>query len=126
MKKILVLSIALALVASSSLAAEIDSLDGKLTFGDSAAGTMLKTEGIGLSPKVVAKFTSDGFDEVTAQWFAIATVHPGGNLAYGTAQNVNNIFSKTYTTGDETATVLDTIPTSKASESEWTTNEWNM
>ncbi|MGE4545139.1 MAG: hypothetical protein AB7D06_13615 [Pedobacter sp.] len=130
MKKILVLTVALMLVASGSFAFELLSttgVDGKLGFGDSVGtDNILYTDGIGLSPKVVAKYATDGTDAVTAQWYSIATVHPGGNMAYGTAQNVNNIFSKSYTTGDETATVLDTIPVSKASESEWTTNEWNL
>lgn len=125
MKKILLLGAALIFVASSSFAAVVDSSNGKLTFGTSATGTFLATDGIGLSPKVVASYVCDGTDEVTAQWYAMATVHPGGNLAYGTAQNVNNIFSHAYTTGDATATVLSTIPQTKASESEWTTNEWS-
>jgi hypothetical protein len=126
MKKVFMLSIALVLVASSSFALDLDSADGKLVFPAASVGAdnFLSTEGIGLSPKVVGKYVTDGTDNVTAQWYAIATVHPGGNMAYGTAQNVNNIFHKDYTTGDETATVLDTIPTTKASESEWTDNSW--
>lgn len=124
MKKILVLSIALVMVAGSSFAATIDSASGKLTFGTSAANTVLNTEGIGLSPKVVAIYNTDGTDQVTAQWYSIGTVHPGGNMAYATAQNMNNIFSQAYTTGDATATVLGTIPATNVSQTAWEAASW--
>lgn len=125
MKKILVLSIALAMLATSSFAAEVKSEDGKLVFGDSAKDTNLNKGGIGISPKVVAKYVTDGTDQVTAQWYAAATVHPGGNEAYATAQNLNNILKRPYSTGDDTASVLDTIPTAKASESDWA-SDWKV
>lgn len=124
MKKILVLSIALALMASSAFAFEKTSASGKLTFGGSVTGTNL-VAGIGLSPKVVARYVTDGTDQVTAQWYGAATVHPGGNQAYATAQNLNNILHAAYNTGDSTATILGTIPATKASQDAWPTT-WTV
>lgn len=123
MKKLVLMSIALVLVAGSAFAEVVDSADGKLLFGDSAQNTTLGEGGIGISPKVVARYVTDGTDQVTAQWYAVATVHPGGNEAYATAQNLNNILKRPYSTGDDTATVLTTIPETKASESDWAA-EW--
>lgn len=74
---------------------------------------------IGLSPKVEAYYVTDGTSDVTAQWYAIATVHPGGNLSYGTAQDLNNIYHSTYETGSDTATELEGIPATSASASVW-------
>jgi hypothetical protein len=125
MKKILVISIALLLVASSSFAAPVNSTSGKLVFGTSVGTDNLSVNGIGLSPKVVAIYNSPGTDAVTSQWYSIGTVHPGGNMAYGTAQNLNNLFSKVYTTGDATATVLGTIPAVVCSDSVWISATWN-
>jgi hypothetical protein len=126
MKKILVLTIALVFMAGSAFAASFSttSADGKLAFGDCVKNTQLYG-GIGLSPKVAAYYVTDGDSTTTAQWYGISTVHPGGNTAYGTAQNLNNILHASYTTGDATATILTTIPDAKASLDQWPTT-WTV
>lgn len=97
---------------------------GEITIGGNDADSTDIT--IGLSPKVVAKYENPGTTDATAQWFAIATAHPGGNMIYGTAQNLNNIYSKEFTTGTAlSATVLD-IPTNANSASDWSDNGWDM
>lgn len=91
-------------------------------FLDLTSGSMSVTiEQIGVSPKVEAYYVTDGDSDVTAQWYAISTVHPGGNLSYGTAQDLNNIYHSEYETGSDTATELKGIPTTSASASVWET-----
>lgn len=123
MKKIIIFSVVLALMATtSSFAATVTSSGGFLDL--TTAGTLtsgMKTK-IGLSPKVSAYYVTTGVSDVTAQWYAISTGHPGGNVAYGTAQDLNNLYSKTFSTGTDTiTTVIAGIPQSKASASVWAT-----
>ena len=94
---------------------------------------------IGLSPKVWARYVNEGAAETTAQWYAIATVHPGGNVGYGTAQDVNNIYMKAFVTGDVTTTITNAIPVVKtpvatvdpvtgetSAAATWTALEWSL
>ena len=100
----------------SSVAGKLD-FTGKVDTGDSAPV-------IGLSPKVQMYYVSNGGTTVNSQWYAISAGHPGGNTAYGTAQDVNNIFIKSYSTSDELSTYLKTIPTDGGSEGAWTDESW--
>ncbi|GAB6081217.1 hypothetical protein JCM30471_01310 [Desulfuromonas carbonis] len=79
---------------------------------------------IGLSPKVTARYINPGTTQATAQWFAIATAHPGGNTVYGTAQNLNNIWQKGFKTGTALTTDLMNIPVSVNSADDWSNNGW--
>ena len=125
MKKIMLIALVAAFgFASNAAAYEVlsSTTPGKLTLGSSMTPNAIE---IGLSPKVEAKYATDGTTDATAQWYAITTVHPGGNMAYGTAQNVNNIYQQGYTTGEATSTIFGTMPTTKASEAVWLDN-WSL
>ena len=114
MSKLIVAVLGVMVFSASAFAAgDVTSTTGALTIGGGAltSGVASATATIGLSPKVVARYVTDGTSETTAQWYAIATVHPGGNLGYGTAQDVNNIYMKCYTTGAGTDAITGTIPT---------------
>jgi hypothetical protein len=118
MKKIAVTMLGLLLLSSTVFAASNDALsvDGVLTVGGAnlASGTPSKALTIGLSPKVIGRYVNtDAVTEITAQWYGIATVHPGGNVGYGTAQDVNNIYMIAFKTGDVTTTVTDLVQTTK-------------
>ncbi len=123
-KIIVVLTLLLAIVGfSSTVSAENVFESGEIAIGTHANAQDLT---IGLSPKVTAKYVNAGTTDSTAQWFSIATAHPGGSRIYGTAQNLNNIYTKDFTTGTAlTTTVLD-IPTSANSASDWSDNGWEM
>ncbi len=128
MKKIVVFTFCLFLVLPvSGVFADNDvtSSGGQLTLGSTAGASTNPQLIIGLSPKVVARYVTDGDSTVTAQWYAIGTVHPGGNLGYGTAQNLNNIYFMKYETGAATSTILDELPTTANSASDWSTS-WDM
>jgi hypothetical protein len=103
-------------LSSSALAANNDyASDEELIIGGSndSDGNATKQISVGLSPKVFARYVTDGTTESSAQWYALATVHPGGSIGYGTAQDVNNIYMKSFSTGDETTTITNNIPTEK-------------
>jgi len=125
MKKIvLLLVVLLAFSVSSSFAAYVvysSTTAGFLTLntGGMDAASKANMSDIGLSPKVEAYYVTDGTTDVSAQWYAISTLHPGGTLAYGTAQDLNNIYHSDYQTGSDAATELKAIPTSSASNSVW-------
>lgn len=136
MKKIiLIVSISL-FFASNAFAVNTDTGDGSITIGGGALadGTDSPELTIGLSPKVVAHYISEGTTEETAQWYAIGTVHPGGNLGYGTAQDVNNIYMLWYVTGQGTDTITSEVPAEKNPEPagpdelapDWTGNGWSL
>jgi len=122
MKKIaIMLVVASILLSGNAFAENADATSqGKLVIGgtEGANGTSKAIE-IGLSPKVVARYVTDGTDTVDAQWYAIAAVHPGGNQGYATAANLNNIASRNYTTGAAVSDITDAIPTTK-------TGEWSI
>lgn len=113
-------------LSANAFAAVIDSSGGELDLF--VVGTSVDTndgaDAIGLSPKVVAKYKSDGTDSTDTQWYSIATIHPGGNKVYGTAQNINNVYSQDHATGSDVDASLDKIPASANSASDWSTNNW--
>lgn len=94
---------------------------GELNIGSNAASTVLN---IGLSPKVVARYNNGGSTTATSQWYSIATGHPGGNVIYATAQDLNNIYKQPYITGTTIDDTILNISLTKASVSVWTTNNW--
>lgn len=115
-KTVAVTMLGLLLLSSTAFAVnDVTSTTGVLTIGGGAlaSGDASKDLSIGLSPKVVGRYVTNGTTEVTAQWFAIATVHPGGNVGYATAQDVNNIYMKAFVTGDVTTSITDTIQEEK-------------
>lgn len=119
MKKIAVTMLGLLLLSSTAFAAgpDVTATDGVLAIGGTnlASGAGASEDlSIGLSPRVVARYVTDGVSETTAQWYAIASVHPGGNVGYATAQDVNNIYMKAFVTGDVTTTITESIQTEKA------------
>ena len=127
-KAFIIMMVVLLLAVSAH--AGVESADGELNLF--VEGTTILTDDgdgyapIGLSPKVQAFYVSNGGTVTESQWYAISTGHPGGNKVYATAQDVNNIFSKSYTTADEMSTYLQSIPTDPQSASVWTTNEWDL
>jgi len=117
MKSIIVVMFSVLLFSTSVFAATNDNAtSGSLAIGGAnlANGNPSGDLSIGLSPKVFARYVTDGTTETTAQWYAIGTVHPGGNVGYATAQDVNNIYMKKFVTGDVTTTITDTIQETKA------------
>lgn len=128
MNKIIVLLTVLCVFAFTSnvFAYEVISTSGvagKLEIGGSAGSE--DTE-IGLSPKVVAIYFTNGTTQATAQWYAVGTVHPGGNEIFGTAQNLTNTYSKDYLTGTTINSTLYDLPTGPNSDVEWSDNGWEL
>jgi hypothetical protein len=120
MKKILVVMLGMMLLAAPAFAANNDAVStdtpGHLTIGgtNKADATPSAQLTIGLSPKVVARYVNTAATtEITSQWYALATVHPGGSIGYATAQDVNNIYMKWFNTGDDTDTITGNIQESK-------------
>jgi len=123
-KKVLAVLFILSLCVTSAYA-DLSSADGKLDFSGNSKTTAGDTLVVGLSPKVGMYYVSNGATEQASQWFAISAAHPGGNKAYGTAQDVNNIFTRDYDTASEMSTYLQSIPTVAESESAWTAADWS-
>ncbi len=131
MKKYIVMPFVLVLfalsVTTTSFAEDLLSTAGanagQLNIGSSAASATLN---IGLSPKVVARYVSPGNSTVTAQWYAVAAAHPGGNKKYATGQNLNNIGSANYVTGTTLDNTVLAIPTTQASQDAFTTLLWEF
>jgi len=112
--------------ASFSFAEDVLSTDGtagELNIGSNANSTALA---IGLSPKVVARYVTDGTTAVTAQWYAVAAAHPGGNAKYCTGQNLNNIGTASYATGTALDNTILNIPTTKDSEDAFAALGWDF
>jgi len=107
----------------SSAYADLASADGKLDFTNNV-DTGDTPPVIGLSPKVEMWYVSNGGTTVASQWYAISAGHPGGNVAYGTAQDVNNIYQRSYSTSDELSTYLRSIPTVAGSDQAWADASW--
>ncbi len=142
--KTIVLTMFAVFCLSTSAFAVADLTDsGALLIGGAADSNAVVTQEltIGLSPRVSARYFTDGDSETSAQWYAIATVHPGGNVGYGTAQDVNNVFMIGYTTGSAVTTVTDVIPveadpeatevvtdgvTTTVAAQTWTALEWSL
>ena len=118
MKTIIVALFGVLLLSSAAFAVNDDTSNESLNAGGGALAdtTASASISIGLSPKVYARYVTDGTTEVTAQWYAIATVHPGGNVGYATAQDVNNIYMQKFVTGDVTTTITSQIQTAKAAD----------
>ncbi len=115
MKAIIVAMFCVLLLSTSAFAEADVTSSGSLAIGGAAlvSGDPSGDLNIGLSPKVFGRYVTDGDSEITAQWYAIGTVHPGGNVGYATAQDVNNIYMKKFITGDVTTTITDTIQETK-------------
>ncbi|MGE4578639.1 MAG: hypothetical protein AB7F21_03795 [Desulfuromonadales bacterium] len=112
MKKTLFAVLSILLFASSAFAVATDTSSEELVIGGGADNNGAATAEllIGLSPKVVGHYLTDGTTESTAQWYAIATVHPGGNIAYATAQDLNNVYMIWYVTGTDPVTSVENVP----------------
>jgi len=131
MKKIIsiLFFISLFLLVSSSFAAQdvmsTDDSNDTAQFTITDGGTDKQDLTFGLSPKVVAKYVNPGTSDATGQWYSVGTVHPGGTKAFGTTQDLNNMYIKAYKTGTEiTDTILD-IPATKTSADAWNDN-WKI
>lgn len=127
MKKISILALCLMALgtfgfASSALAsAAVGPSNGSISMhtGSNPALT------VGLSPKVSAYYVNPGTSDATAQWFAMSTAHPGGNIIYGTAQDVNNIYQKGFTTGTALTSTNMATPAVAGSSAAWTGASWS-
>lgn len=120
MKKIMILAALLVFMTASMSFAAFTKLSTATPGFLTLTGPDL--DPIGLSPKCQAYYTTTGSNASDTQWYAISTVHPGGAKAYGTAQDLNNIYIKTHTTNpsqSDLTTILNTIPAIPASPSAW-------
>lgn len=127
MKKLLTISVmmlALISFAGSAFATEDTFSAQELTIGTNDGVTADLV--IGLSPKVSARYINPGGSDSTAQWYSIATAHAGGSTIYATAQDLNNIYTKNFTTGTAVVKTLLNIPGTATSASDWSTNGWKM
>lgn len=126
MKKLICIMAALALVGLSGTAfaaKDLLSTTAQFQVGTANAANSIM---FGLSPKVIARYVNPGTTDSTAQWYSIGTGHPGGTTLWGTAQDLNNIYSKTYVTGTEITTTLLNIATVKSSVTAWTGAGWAL
>jgi len=126
-KKTIFILLAVLLFASTAFSAE-DLLSSAGTDGELGLGANSTALVIGLSPKVVARYLTEGTaaNAQTSQWYAIGTVHPGGSMKYGTAQDLNNIYQDTYATGTAVTNAVLNISTVKASPTVWTGAGWEL
>lgn len=127
MKKYIIFALCAMMGVCGSISTALAAETGSITYGElvigSASGESLT---IGLSPKVGGRYINPGTDNATAQWFAIATAHPGGNMVYGSAQNLNNIYQKGFTTGTALDTTVMALPGTANSASEWSNAGWDL
>ena len=113
--------------SSVGYAADISSSGGEFDlFADENVQTADSQSPIGLSPKVEALYRTDGTNSTDTQWYAISTVHPGGNRVYATAQDVNNVYFQNHATGTDLDTSLTKIPSEGQSASIWSDNGWDL
>jgi hypothetical protein len=133
--RIILLTLLSVLILSANAFAVASATDSEsLTIGggNDEDGNATQEIKIGLSPKVVAHYFTDGTSTTTAQWYAIATVHPGGNVGYGTAQDVNNIYMQWYDTGSDAEAFVENIPNEKGAPSaqdppeDWSGMGWSL
>jgi hypothetical protein len=119
MKKILIITSVLLLIASAGFADQVTSTGGSLAIG---GGDSTDTLSMGLSSNVSAVY-EDG-DVTKTQWYAIATSHLGGKQVYGTAQDVTNLYklATEKTPGD--AADWTGMPTNNTSSNEWSSGVW--
>ena len=129
-KKIFFLLFVMSFVCANAYAAQIDSAEGAIDlFEDGVTvdtGDGNAYPALGLSPKVEAIYVTDGTDSTDTQWYAIGTIHPGGNKVYATAQDVNNVYSQDHITGTDIATSLAKVPTNSTSPDLWSTSGWEL
>jgi len=127
-KKMLLLLVVMFFLSVNAYAGSVTSAGGELdvfaTAHVAVAGDVQSP--IGLSPKVESYYITDGTNSTNSQWYAISAVHPGGNKVYGTAQDVNNVYSQDHDTGTSTNASLILIPASPQSASDWSTNGWEL
>lgn len=128
-KMLLMLMLLFFVSVNANAAADVPSVGGELDLFTTTAGMVTtgdEQSPIGLSPKVVARYKTSGTDATDTQWFAIGTLHPGGNKVFGTAQDVNNVYSQDHSTGTAVATSLDKIPALGQSSSVWSNAGWDL
>jgi len=126
-KKILMMLVVLSFLSVNSFAAPITMTDdaGEIDlFAVAHTSTDDAQSPVGLSPKVKAYYANVGTGTTDSQWYGISAVHPGGNRVFGTAQDVNNVYSQDHATGTDLDTSLTKIPASPASASDWSDKNW--
>lgn len=124
MKKIVsVFAVCATLVMFSSAALAYDELaTNELKLGSAGGGAGADPLIIGLSPKVTALYHSAGTTVATAQWYAVASVHPGGTKIFATASDLNNIIYKAYVKGTTIDVALFALPANAVSATDWSEN----
>ncbi len=121
MKKVLTITAALLLLASSGFAAQVDSVGSDLTIG--GGGTpATKTMSSGLSSNVSAVYENGGATK--PQWYAIATSHLGGKQVYGTAQDVTSLYKLAVEKTPGVAANFEGMPEDSTASSSWSTGVW--
>jgi nitrogen fixation protein FixH len=110
-----------ALMSTSGFAAEVHTT----TVGESFDVGEDDDLTFNFSPGVLGQYIT-ATDTNDQQWFAIATVHSGGETAYATASNLASMYTKDVASGNQPVTtsnlttVLSGIPTQEASANTWT------
>lgn len=126
-KKIMLALVVMLFLSVNAYAGNVTSASGELDLFSATHVAATDTQDpVGLSPKVEAYYVNIGTGTTDSQWYAISAIHPGGNKVYGTAQDVNNVYSQDHTTGTATATSLQKLPTGPLSGSLWSTNGWEL
>ena len=126
MKKFVCLMVMFSAIGfASSAFAAADAISTTAVLQINAAGAT-NSIAFGLSPKVVARYVNPGTSSVTSQWYSIGTAHPGGTTKYGTAQDLNNIYSAAYATGTAIDNTILNIATDASSASAWVNAGWEL
>lgn len=119
MKKILLLTSFILLLASYSFAAP-QATNGASDF------TVTNTAGPSLtfsfSSQVWAVYENGG--DTAPQWYAIATSHRGGTQQYGTAQDVTNFYKLVVEKVAGEAPVFNDLPTGTGASNVWSGGTW--
>lgn len=124
MKKVLSITFALFFMTVVVSSAATSSADGRLELTvDTASGDAAFS--VGLSPEVAMFHESNGTSPTSSQWYAISAGHPGGDRCYGTAQDVNNVYYREYSTAAELSTYLQSIPEDDTASSTWS-SDWDL
>ena len=105
MKKIIIMLALMLSFTTLSFATEDATDTGVLSIG---TGSVALT--VGISSGVSLRYVSPGDTPTNAQGYSIGAVHQGGNRAYVTAQDVNNIYFRDTLPGDEATAALGEIP----------------
>ena len=107
----------------STASTDGDGTDAQFTLTDTGSDAQDIT--FGLSPNVVARYINPGTTDATGQWYSIGTVHSGGTKAFGTTQDLNNMYIKDYNTGTDITTDILNIPPNSVSADAWETG-WEI